>query len=165
MVNEDGTPQVVIKTSQEIEDRLIGMFATIYSKTVVAMCEEYGPEALDVARQAFIKTIIETSKEGFVGIENRDLHTYVKWLTTDGTESSHKYETIEWTENSIRLRYLFCPWAVHFRKIGYPEIGKFFCDADSPIASLFNEDIKFDRTKTLMEGDDYCNHHFYVESY
>ena len=92
MVSNDGTNQVVIKTSQEIEDRLISMFAMIYSKSVVAMCEEYGPEALDVARQAFIKTIIETSKEGFTDIENRDLHNYVKWLTTYGTESSHKYE-------------------------------------------------------------------------
>jgi len=160
---EEGRNKQKSKSPEEIENRLIGMFALIYSKTLEALIERYGPDALDTAREACINTIVEMSKAGFADMEDRDLHTYVDWLTTDGTESSHRYETVERTENSIRLKYLYCPWAVYFREVGHPEIGKFFCDADGPIAAVFNEDIKFDRTKTLMEGDDHCDHHFYTE--
>ncbi len=151
------------KTIQEVETRLAGMFATLYASAIEAMCARYGPEALDIARQAFMDTMVGLSKQNLAHLEDRDLHTYVDWLTTDGTEQGHRYETVESTGDSIRLKYLDCPWATAFRAVGHPEIGKFFCDADAPIASAFNSAIKFDRTKTLMEGDEYCNHHFYTE--
>lgn len=151
------------KSVQEVETRLIGMFAAIYSSTVAAMCARYGPEALDVARQAFMDTMVSLSKETLAHLKERDLHTYVGWLTTDGTEEGHRYETVESTGKSIRLKYLECPWATAFRAVGHPEIGKFFCEADAPIASAFNPEIRFERTMTLMDGDEYCNHHFFTE--
>ena len=163
MTHEPTPDQPQGKSVAQVETRLVGMFAAIYASAIEAMCARYGPEALDVARQAFMDTMVGVSKDTLAHLENRDLHTYVDWLTTDGTEEGHRYETVEHTENSIRLKYLDCPWAAAFRAVGHPEIGRFFCDADAPIASAFNPDIQFDRTKTLMDGDDHCNHHFFTE--
>jgi predicted ArsR family transcriptional regulator len=163
MTSKNNTDQQMSKSVEEVEKRLIGMFASIYSRAIEAMCARYGPEAFEIARQAFMDTIVETSEENFANMQERDLHSYVAWLTSDGTEEGHEYETVESTEDSIRLKYVNCPWATCFRAIGHPEIGKFFCDADAPIASAFNEDIKFERTQTLMDGDDFCNHHFFIE--
>ena len=163
MTREMAAGQPPAKSVQEVETRLIGMFATLYSSAIEAMCARYGPEALDVARRAFMDTMVGLSKENLAALPERDLQTYVGWLTTDGTEQGHRCETVESTERSIRLKYLDCPWATAFRAVGHPEIGKFFCDADAPIAAAFNPTIKFDRSMTLMEGDEYCNHHFYAE--
>jgi L-2-amino-thiazoline-4-carboxylic acid hydrolase len=163
MTHEPSPNQQKGKSVQEVETRLVGMFATLYASAIDAMCARYGPEALEVARQAFMDTMVGLSKQNLAHLEGRDLHTYVAWLTTDGTEQGHRYETIESTESSIRLKYLDCPWAVAFRVVGHPEIGRFFCDADAPIASAFNSEIQFERTMTLMDGDEYCNHHFYRE--
>jgi hypothetical protein len=163
MTDKSTTDQHTGKSIQDVENRLIGMFAAIYSSAIDAMCARYGPEALDVAREAFMDTMVRSSKEDLAHLEKRDLQSYVAWLTTDGTEQGHRYETVDSTEDSIRLRYVDCPWATAFREVGHPEIGRFFCDADAPIASAFNEKIKFERTMTLMDGDDYCNHHFFTE--
>lgn len=150
------------KTVHDVENRLIGMFASIYASAIDAMCARFGPEALEVAREAFMKTMVQASRDNLAHLEPRDLQTYVGWLTTDGTEQGHRYETVESTEDSIRLKYVDCPWATAFRAVGHPEIGRFFCDADAPIASAFNQEIQFDRTLTLMDGDEYCNHHFFM---
>jgi len=164
MTKGTDTDKRAAKSVEEVEARLIGMFASIYSAAIDAMCARYGPEALDVARQAFMDTIVGMTKEDLAHLEQRDLHSYVAWLTTDGTEQGHRYETVESREDSIRLKYVDCPWATAFRAAGHPEIGRFFCDADAPIASGFNQDIQFERTMTLMDGDEYCNHHFFTET-
>ena len=152
------------KSVAEVETKLVGMFASIYSSAIDAMCRRYGPEALDVARQAFMDTIVGMTKEAPTRPEERDLHAYVAWLTSDVTEQGHRCETVECTETSIRLKYVSCPWVKAFQDVGHPEIGRFFCDADAPIASEFNPDIQFERTMTLMDGDGYCDHHFYTEA-
>jgi hypothetical protein len=152
------------KSVAEVETGLAGMFASIYSATIDAMCCRYGPEALEVARQTFMDTIVGMTKEDPSRPEERDLYSYVAWLTSDVTEQGHRCETVECTETSIRLKYLSCPWATAFRDIGHEEIGRFFCDADAPIAAEFNGDIKFERTMTLMDGDDHCDHHFFTET-
>ena len=54
-----------------------------------------------------------------------------------------------------------CPTAC-FRAIGRPEVGRFFCDADEPMIEEFSPDIGFRRTKTLMDGDSCCDHHFFT---
>lgn len=162
MTHEAMPEQKQGKSVQEVETRLIGMFAMLYSATIEAMCARYGPEALDVARQAFMDAMVGVSKQTLAHLPARDLHTYVDWLVTDGTEEGHRCETVERTADSIRLKYLDCPWATAFRAVGHPEIGRFFCDADEPIVAVFNPEIQFDRTKTLMDGDEYCNHHFFT---
>ena len=148
---------------EEVETGLITMFASLYAETIEAMRARFGPEALQVARQAFMDAMLEMSKEGFAGIQDRDLRSYVDWLTTDGTEEGHAYEVLEMTDASIRLKYTQCPWATAFRAVGHPEIGRFFCEADAPIAAAFSQDIQFERTKTLMGGDPFCDHHFFTE--
>ena len=38
------------------------------------------------------------------------------------------------------------------------------CSADEAMVSGFNPKIGFRRTKTLMQGDDYCDHYYYMKS-
>ena len=52
-----------------------------------------------------------------------------------------------------------CPMADTYRKIGMEEFGLMFhCSTDPHIVSGFNENMNFEISKTLMAGDDCCNH-------
>jgi len=47
--------------------------------------------------------------------------------------------------------------------LGAEDIGVWICEADGPIAAAFNPRIRFQRTKTLMEGNDCCDHVYYID--
>ena len=49
-------------------------------------------------------------------------------------------------------------WADIFRSLGAEDIGLWICEGDGPAAAAFNPAIRLKRTKTLMEGDDCCDH-------
>ena len=118
MTSKNNTDQQMNKSVKEVEKSLIGMFASIYSQTIDAMCARYGPEAFDVARQAFMDTIVEMSEENFANMQKRDLHSYVAWLTSDGTEEGHEYETVESTGNRREYWILQDSRAVRQRHVG-----------------------------------------------
>jgi hypothetical protein len=48
-----------------------------------------------------------------------------------------------------------------FKAIEKVDLGvQFFCNEDAFIVEGYNPAIKFHRTKTLMEGDDCCDHRY-----
>ncbi|MFX0061534.1 MAG: L-2-amino-thiazoline-4-carboxylic acid hydrolase [Candidatus Hermodarchaeota archaeon] len=69
--------------------------------------------------------------------------------------------TIEKTEEGIQIYCTKCPIATTYQSIGKQEYGLLFhCSEDPHIVAGFNPDIKFRRTKTLMNGDECCDHHY-----
>ncbi|MGY5852896.1 MAG: L-2-amino-thiazoline-4-carboxylic acid hydrolase [Candidatus Thorarchaeota archaeon] len=69
--------------------------------------------------------------------------------------------TIERNEEGIQIRCTKCPHADAYRAIGRIEQGLLFkCSEDPPIVRGINPEIKFTRTKSLMSGDDCCDHHY-----
>ena len=150
------------KTPEEIENVIIGLFATIYSRTADEIEKKYGKEGFKLAKKAFIDSVVDSSIEGFKKIRNSNLKAYIMWLIS-GLAQGHKFEIVENKENSVRFKFTSCPWATFFRDIGKPEIGRFFCESDEPMVKAFNKNIKFERTKTLMDSDDCCDHHYFIE--
>jgi hypothetical protein len=73
--------------------------------------------------------------------------------------------TLEITEDTGKvfgLRVTECVWAKVFRDAGLGgEIGHAaLCNMDYSWPQSFNENLKMERTKTLMRGDDHCNHRY-----
>jgi hypothetical protein len=73
--------------------------------------------------------------------------------------------TLEITEDTpkvFELRVTECVWAKVFREAGLGgEIGHAaFCNMDYHWPPAFNENFKMERSKTLMQGDDHCNHRY-----
>ena len=148
---------------EEIENDIIKLFATVYSGSVDEIMKKYGEKGFEAIRKGFIDAMVKSDIEEFKKIKEKSLKAYITWLLSVIT-LGHRYEIIEEKVDSVKFRFTNCPLANAFRAIGKPEIGKFFCDADGPLATAFNKNIKFEITKTLMEGDEYCNHHYYIQS-
>ena len=159
----NGKHRELDRNPEEIENDLIKLFATVYSGSVDEIVKRYGGEGFEAIRKGFIDAMVQADIEEFKKIKEKTLKAYITWLLSAIT-LGHRYEIIEEKVDSVKFRFTNCPWANAFRAIGKPEIGKFFCDADGPLAAAFNKNIKFEITKTLMEGDEYCNHHYYIQS-
>jgi len=54
-------------------------------------------------------------------------------------------------------------WAEIYRELGEPELGFVICAGDEPAVRFCNPKLAFKRIKVLMNGDEVCDHVFYVE--
>jgi hypothetical protein len=73
-------------------------------------------------------------------------------------------ETVEDTPKAVELRVTECLYAKIFREMGAAELGyALICHRDYADCKGFNPKITMIRTKTLMQGDDHCNHRFVWE--
>jgi hypothetical protein len=93
----------------------------------------------------------DTSFESFVA--NFRPPNYERTLTLEITED---------TDKAFGLRVTECVWAKVFRDAGLGgEIGHAaLCNMDYSWPRSFNENLKMERTRTLMQGDDHCNHRY-----
>jgi hypothetical protein len=74
------------------------------------------------------------------------------------------YEIVEDTEKAIEAKGTECLWAKTFREANASDIGyAAICYPDYASAQAFNPKLKLIRTKTLMQGDDCCNHRWVWE--
>jgi hypothetical protein len=97
----------------------------------------------------------------------RDFATWTSGLKTPPPLMQHAlvYQIVEDTPQAFEFRISKCLWAKTFREnsaeaIGYAAI----CHPDFAVASAFNPKIKLIRTKTLMQGNDCCNHRYVLET-
>jgi hypothetical protein len=71
---------------------------------------------------------------------------------------------VEDTDKAMEFRVTECLWAKTFREAGAEDIGfATICYPDFASARAFNPQIKLIRTKTLMQGDDHCDHRWIWE--
>ena len=54
-------------------------------------------------------------------------------------------------------------WAEVYRELDEPLLGFVICAGDEPAVRSHNPELAFKRTKVLMNGDEKCDHVFYVE--
>ena len=74
------------------------------------------------------------------------------------------YEVIEKTDNVYEIKVTECLMAEVFREADAADIGyAVICSGDEATCQGFNPKIKLTRTKTLMQGDECCNHRWVLE--
>jgi hypothetical protein len=65
---------------------------------------------------------------------------------------------VKLTDNIYESRTTRCLWAETFRRKNAGDIGYAnTCHGDFAAAKTYNPKLRLERTKTLMEGDDYCD--------
>ena len=73
-------------------------------------------------------------------------------------------EIVEDTPQAVEVKVTECLWAKTFREMGAAEMGyALICYRDYGDCQGFNPKITLTRSKTLMQGDDCCNHRFVWE--
>jgi hypothetical protein len=146
------TPQERLSRLQfEMQQR-----AGLFKKLV----EELGPGVLDVAKQH----IIDSTQAQFehMDLPQRDLNA-VQALVWDQAGDDVDYTVEDQTPNRLKMRVTRCIWADEMRKHDAADIGfVFHCCWDYGFCLGLNPAMRFTRTKTLMQGDDCCDHTYEV---
>lgn len=91
--------------------------------------------------------IDDTSLQGFVNLFWGPMH------------KSLKFDEHWEGEDKVSFKVKHCTVCEACKKAGLTDIGyHVYCMTDPAVVSGINPDIKFSRTHTLMQGDDYCDH-------
>jgi predicted ArsR family transcriptional regulator len=117
--------------------------------------EDFGPEYQDIVDE-LIATTSQNYWSDMSAREGKSMEDLVRTLWKSWDDGEFTSEEIP---NGIQVYVKKCPMANSFRAIGKVDLGiQFYCNEDTHIVAGFNPSIKFTRTKTLMEGDDCCDH-------
>ena len=120
------------------------------------LAAELGDRVLEIVEE----TTIEQTQELLQRAElpKRDLDTIMEILWNQ-TGDTAELTVEEKSPNLLRLRVTRCLFADEMRKLNAADIGlAFYCAYDYGFCQGLNPAIKFTRTKTLMQGDDCCDH-------
>ena len=114
-----------------------------------------------IGREKLIKMIkhaVDNRSE--VGKDDPD-HTLTKYI--EGGKNTFKnmmtWEIIEESEGVYEMKVTECLWAKTFQEREASDIGyATICYSDFADARAYHSKLKLVRTKTLMQGDNCCNH-------
>jgi len=149
--------------------------AELCARTMVALTEvlerELGRErGLAVAREAFARRFDRRGTESATAAEeppaapqDHSLQAFAA-LVDEVCQATQDFCRVEDGSDRVAYRFTRCVWADHFRRLGRPDIGHWFCDGDDRWARSFNPQIGFSRTQVLMDGDPCCDHVFFLET-
>ena len=125
-----------------------------------AMEERFGPEARDVVHEMAGKRAYPPRSNP--GEPQDDLRQFCAVLE-HACVGSHRWQRVSDDPDHIGYHFTRCLWAEIYRELGEPDLGFILCAGDEPAVKAYNPGLGFERTKTLMEGDDLCDHVFYVQ--
>lgn len=150
--------------SAEVEEKLLEILkrkmkgaVSLQVQAVRAVEREYGPEGREALRRDMAR---RASSPRDTGADN-SLRAFCTALE-EGCRGSHEWEKLADSDTCQAYRFTRCMWAEIYRELGAADIGFWICEGDGPAAAAFNPEIRFRRTKTLMEGDDCCDHVYYT---
>jgi len=100
------------------------------------------------------------------GTPQNDFQSFVQIFRPPSMESSLTHTVVEDTADVFAIEVRECLWAEVFKAAGLEgDIGHAaVCNMDYYWPTAFNPTFKMERTKTLMQGDDVCNHRYINEA-
>lgn len=139
--------------------------STEMAKLIRAFKERFGMEAYQVVRKLNGEGKISEWKA--IAGQNGDnsIESLLKLLWEPLRGQGFDYE-IEKTDLGFQIKCTRCAFYDLAKYCGFTDEAFYmFCEGDPYIAEGFNSRIGFERTKTLMQGDDCCNHFYYYKEY
>ena len=124
--------------------------------------KKFGEEVIRIASQARLSThqrwLVELSKKN-PPIRPAEAFFHSAYSVTTGDSDHLEFEVVEDSEKRFAVKITNCRYADFFKEQGFPEIGyALHCVLDFGEVEAFCPNITLKRSKTLMQGDEYCNH-------
>jgi len=138
-----------------------GMYVRQQLALLNALQERFGAEVAQVVEQENSAQVCRAFLAGADGAGSVDDLIARLWepLRAKGYEFS-----VTRGDEGVQIHCTACPWARLYRNLGGADWGyRLYCAADEALTAGFNAQIGFQRTKTLMEGHDCCDHFYYMK--
>jgi len=120
--------------------------------------KELGQErALEIIGRAFEGIQVKAAKELAVKLGSNSFEAFADHNRRAASEMENLH-IIEITDQRIATKFSRCLAWEAFKHLGAPELCKAYCDSDYAYIKAFNPNMHMVRTKTIADGDDYCDH-------
>jgi hypothetical protein len=87
-----------------------------------------------------------------------------KVISTSLWKGTQDSEIIEEGVDRLSMRVTRCLWAETFKELGDVEAGYLMCcNCDHEMVRAYNPRLRISRTRSIMQGDDHCDHVFIWE--
>ncbi|MFC2104653.1 L-2-amino-thiazoline-4-carboxylic acid hydrolase [Bacteroidota bacterium] len=128
--------------------------------------DEIGKEKLiEFLKKRTEKSMFEYGKSQAEKAEDNSLKNYVAQFKDPYYDNTLTKEIVEESDTVFELKVTECLWAKTFLKRNAGNIGfAAICHGDYSWPKGYNPKIKMVRDKTLMQGNEYCNHRYIIES-
>lgn len=84
---------------------------------------------------------------------------YKELLDSEFAQKTAVWEIIEDSPKKLTFHYKECLWAKTMKELNATDIGfRICCQPDYAIATAYHPKVKLTRTKTIMEGNNCCDH-------
>ncbi len=140
--------------------------APIVSSLIRGFANEIGyDKAVGIAKEVIRKDAILSGKtlaQEYSGNSMAELSKIAKevWAKDDALE----IKMVKETEKELFFDVSYCGYVEIYEKLGVKKLGCILsCLRDYYFLEGFNPRITLKRTKTIMEGDDYCNFRYVEE--
>jgi len=129
---------------------------------IKAMKERFGEEAYDVIMEINNARVKKAWRKKAEEHGDNSIESLIK-LLWETLPQNFEY-TMEKTDAGVQFKCTKCPTADRALRLGVGEYMYYvICKNDWAVAEGFNPNIGFTMTKTLMQGDDCCNHFYYYK--
>ena len=133
-----------------------------------AMVDHFGEEAEEVIRNFLKKDTLDWAANGaqadIRANKRNDIQGLINFLWEPLRREGFEF-TYNWNELGCQFKVTRCPVAEIAKALKAEKWGViFYCLSDEAICEGYNPAIRFRRTKTLMEGDEYCDHSYSLDA-
>lgn len=148
-------------TRAEAQQARIRREAEQWGRYGPALAGRFGDGVLEVLTTTTIESQAKRLRER--DVPHRDLDG-VRELLWDRLGAEYEVALLERTPETLKYKVTRCPWATEYRKQNAAAFGfALVCASDEGFCKGLNPAIRFRRTKTLMQGDDCCDHAYELE--
>jgi predicted ArsR family transcriptional regulator len=128
-----------------------------------AFKEKYGDEAIEIVEKVECENAKSEWEKIASQVEDRSLESFIKLFWEPLREKGFEF-TCEIKNDGIQMKCTKCPAYELAKRINATDwLYHHTCSVDQYIAQGFNPKIGFKRTKTLMQGDEYCDHFYFMK--
>ncbi len=144
--------RIGVLTRREVEARLL-------APLVDALSGAFGREqVVAVLRDAIIRIAQEQGAHLAQSMGGDSLNEFAASLQFWTQDNALEIDVLAQDGERFDFNVTRCRYAELYRTLGIPELGAVLsCNRDWALIQGFNDDIKLERTQTIMEGAAYCD--------
>ena len=150
------------KELNRIEKRAIEALAI--APVIKAVAQRLGrDEARAILQKANQQEAFQRGRSMAAEIGRNGIEELVDDVAGWGRGGVWEMDVLEQTPTTYFFNVTHCPYYEKYKELGLEEFGVgFSCCRDEPFAKGFNPQLRLERTKTIMEGDDHCDFRYYL---
>jgi hypothetical protein len=151
------------KELNRIEKRAIEALAI--TPVIRAVSQRIGKdEALVILKEINEQEAFQRGQNMMETEEQNDIEGLINEVASWGEGGTWEMDVLEQTSTTYFFNVHRCPYYEKYRELGLDEFGvELSCCRDEPFVRGFNPRLKLVRSKTIMEGADYCDFRYYLQ--